>query len=240
MKFPIKYLVRVCSGFFLIFFNIAYASDVVVVTEQSPPYQTLVNDEVAGSATDTVKRFLAQAGVSADFAMYPWARAYKKATTDANTLIYAIAKSPERLQKFHWLIPVSDYDFGLVTTSDGEPFSIQDWAQLKDHRLAVQRDDIAQQWLLSLGLVEDEHFITCSDINCSWQLLFNGNVDLIIETEELIEHMTRLFKRPANSVRFIQVIPELKVRGYLAAGLHTEPQILQKLLDTAPRFKPAQ
>jgi polar amino acid transport system substrate-binding protein len=235
-----QYKCRLISYILLLGFTAANASEVMVVTEQSPPYQTLVNDEVAGSATETVKRFLAEAGVSADFAMYPWARAYKKASTDANTLIYAMAKSPERLPKFHWLIPVSDYDFGLVTTNDGKPVSIQDWTQLKKHRIAVQRDDIAQQWLLSLGLVEDEHFITCSDINCSWQLLFNGNVDLIIETEELIEHMTQLFKRPADSVRFIKVIPELKVRGYLAAGLHTDPHILQKLLDAAPRFKPAQ
>ncbi|NCT48597.1 MAG: amino acid ABC transporter substrate-binding protein [Paraglaciecola sp.] len=231
---------RFISYLLLLGVTAAQASDVMVVTEQSPPYQMMINDEVEGSATQTVKRFLAEAGVSADFAMYPWARAYKKATSDANILIYSIAKSPERLEKFHWLIPVVDYNLGLVALSSAAPLIMTDWAQLKNHRIAVQRDDIAQKWLLSLGLVEGVNFIACSDINCSWQLLYNRNVDFIIETEELIAEMTRMLNQPSNSAPFIRAIPELKVTDYLAASIRTEPHILQKLLDAAPRFTAAQ
>ena len=211
---------------------VSFAEDTVqlqVVTELSPPHQTLVDGEVAGLATDKVKALLQQAGISASFAMYPWARAYNKASSEPNTLIYSIAKSPQREDLFHWLIPVTRYEFGFVSLSERKDIRIDNWQALKNYSLVVQRQDIAHEWLMSIGLTEGEHFITCADIDCSWQLLLNNNVDLIIETPDLIDGMLRYFHQPAGSVKLIKTIPELAITGYLAANQQIDPQLLSQL-----------
>ena len=209
--------------------SFAQEPDLQIVTESSPPYQTLLNGEVAGEATDKVKAIIQRAGLTASYSMFPWARAYKKALTEPNTLIYALAKTEQRDALFTWLSPVTQYEFGLVKLSGREDIQLTSIDQIKTYRLAVQRDDISHQWMVRNGLIEGEHFITCSDINCSWQLLLNKNVDLIIETAELIEDMLRQNGKSSGSAEFIMPIPELAITGYLATNHLIAPDLLKKL-----------
>jgi len=189
----------------------------------------MLNGEVAGLATDKVKNILAKAGLSASFSIYPWARAYKKALHEPNTLIYSIAKSTSRNESFHWLMPVTQYRFGLVKLTERTDILIDDLKDIKHYRFAVQRDDISHEWLQSKGLIEDKHFITCSDIDCSWLLLLNKKVDLIIESPELIVDMLKLYGKAPDSASFIMAIPELAITGYLASNKKITPHILDKL-----------
>tara|TARA_R110000868_G_scaffold2705_5_gene18981 strand:- start:756 stop:1472 length:717 start_codon:yes stop_codon:yes gene_type:complete len=210
-------------------FSYAQAPDLQVVTESSPPYQIMLNGEVAGLATDKVKNILAKAGLSASFSIYPWARAYKKALHEPNTLIYSIAKNTSRNESFHWLMPVTQYRFGLVKLTERTDILIDDLKDIKHYRFAVQRDDISHEWLQSKGLIEDKHFITCSDIDCSWLLLLNKKVDLIIESPELIVDMLKRYGKAPDSASFIMAIPELAITGYLASNKKITPHILDKL-----------
>ena len=220
-----------CLFVIVLFAKLSFAQtpELQVVTESSPPYQIMLDGEVAGPATDKVKDILATAGISAHFNMYPWARAYKKALNEPNTLIYAIAKTDKREKLFYWLTPVTYYKFGLVKLSTRDDIQIDDIQNIKQYRFAVQREDISHEWLLNKGLKEGENFITCSDIDCSWQLLLNNNVDLIIETPELIPSMLKQYGKTANNAVFITAIPELEITGYLAANKNIAPNLLTKL-----------
>jgi polar amino acid transport system substrate-binding protein len=200
-----------------------------VVTELSPPYQTLVKNEVKGSATQTVKNLLSASNLSATFNMYPWARAYNKAISEPNTLIYSIAKSDERNELFHWLLPVASYKFGLVALSERTDLDITDIKDASKFVLAIQRDDIAHQWAIKQGLKEGHHFIICSDIGCSWQLLLNKKVDFIVESPELVESMLEQYQLPNDYAKYVIAIPELELSGYLAANVNIEKSILDKL-----------
>lgn len=200
-----------------------------VVTELSPPYQTLVNNEVSGSATQLVEKLLSASNLSATFSIYPWARAYNKAISEPNTLIYSIAKSDERNELFHWLLPVASYKFGLVALTQRTDLDITDLKQASHFVLAIQRGDIAHQWAIQQGLKEGHQLIICSDIGCSWQLLLNKKVDFIVESPELIESMLAQYKLPSNHAKYVLAIPELALSGYLAANVNIEKSILEKL-----------
>lgn len=221
----------VVCGVFLIFSlrSAAQAPVLKVLTELSPPEQTLVNGEVAGLATTKVKEILQKAQLTASFEIYPWARAYNKAATEANTLIYSIAKTEKREPLFYWLLPVTQYKLGWVSLRERSDIKIDKPEDAKHYRIVVQRDDIAHLWLLRNSFVEGQHFITCSDIGCSWRLLLNKNVDLLIETPDFIEDMLQQFKVPADSARYISSIPDLEIIGYLATNKNIDPQILAKL-----------
>jgi len=82
-------------------------SQLSVVTENWPPYN-YQNDksDVDGVATAVVKRVLNHAELSYRIDVFPWARSYKLAQGQPNTLIYSIFKTAEREPYFHWFCPL--------------------------------------------------------------------------------------------------------------------------------------
>jgi polar amino acid transport system substrate-binding protein len=218
-----------CVSLLLPIISQAQVNRLQVVTELSPPEQIIVNGKVAGTATAKVQNILNKAELSATIEIYPWARAYKKAVTEANTLIYSMAKTEERESLFYWLTPVTEYKFGWVSLQQRSDIKINTAEDAKAYRTVVQRDDISHIWLLKQGFVEDQHFITCSDIGCSWFLLLNKKVDLIIESPDFIEGMLKQLNQPLDSARYISPIAQLEITAYLAANKNIDPLILKKL-----------
>lgn len=209
--------------------SLANQNKLQVVTELSPPYQTLIKNEVSGSATQMVKALLAESDLTSSIHMYPWARAYGKAMSEPNTLIYSIAKSEKRKDLFHWLMPVAYYKFGLVALSERHDLDLSSLSEVSNFVLAVQRNDIAHNWAIDYGLEEGKQLIICSDIGCSWQLLLNKKVDFIVESPELIESMLVDYKLPTDTAKYVVAIPELEITGYLAANINIDSSILEKL-----------
>lgn len=215
---------------------VARASQLQVVTELSPPYQTLLNDEVSGSATKLVRTLLSKSGLSATIDMYPWARAYQKALSEPNTLIYSIAKTDERRELFHWLLPVAHYKFGLVALRERHDLQNIALDKVSNFTLAVQRNDVSHKWALDSGLEEGKQLIICSDIGCSWKLLLNKKVDFIVESPELIAGMLVQYEQNASVAKHVVAIPELEITGYLAANINIEPETLKVLQLTIKKY----
>ncbi|MEP2651317.1 MAG: transporter substrate-binding domain-containing protein [Paraglaciecola sp.] len=225
-------LVTLCLTFFYKT-TAAFAVDLNIVTELSPPHQLWQNNQVSGSSTDKVKAFINKTGLTANYDIYPWARAYNKSIKEPDTLIYSIARTPERVDLFHWLIPVVEYKFGFVALSSNKPMDLSTIEKISGYIIAVQRNDFAHDWMLSQGLEEGKHFMICADIDCSWNLLLNKNIDLIIDSRQFIDDMLVRFNKPEDYVYLVKDLPELSTTGYLAAGKNIAPAKLAKLRAVA-------
>ena len=96
---------RVISLLILFWLNFPVLSqEIKVVTVLMPPYQTqLPNGSIGGSATEIVKSMFEVTGDKPIIQAFPWARTYKLASSEPNTLIYSIARTPEREKKFNWV-----------------------------------------------------------------------------------------------------------------------------------------
>lgn len=198
---------------------------VQVVTELSPPNQTRINDEVAGTSTNIVKMILETATVDASFSIYPWARAYKLASQVNNTLIYSLARTPEREKLFHWIGPVAQFKLGFVKLSERKSIKITNLEQAKKYKVAVQRHDLAFQFLSKHGF----DLLITSDIKKSYHLLLANKVDLIIDDENFIQDMADHLAIDHNKLNFTYPIDELEVRGFLAANINTQNEIVESL-----------
>ncbi|ALU46017.1 substrate-binding periplasmic protein [Pseudoalteromonas rubra] len=212
-----------------------------VVTELSPPNQTWVNDQVAGVSTELVKAILNTAALEGEFYMYPWARALDTAKDKSNTLIYSMAKTPQRETSFHWIGPVALFQLGFVTNQSPRKVQIETLEDAKQYRLAVQRDDVAAQVLHKLGF----EFIETADIQQSYRLLAANKVDLVVDDPRYISAMAQAMNLPDNHFRYLLDIEPLSIKGYLAASLATDPELVarlraayQKLIDT-PLYRKA-
>ncbi|HIM95264.1 MAG TPA: transporter substrate-binding domain-containing protein, partial [Gammaproteobacteria bacterium] len=184
-----------------------------VVTELSPPNQTLINNQVSGESTELVKAIFAKANINPNIELYPWARAYNMALKRPNIFIYSMAKTPEREKHFHWIGEVATYQMGFVKLSSRTDINITSNEQAKDYKIAVQRNDLAAQRLTDRGYT----VVYTSDINKSYQLLMSGKVDLIIDDKNYIAAMAEQLALDERRFSFTHGIDFLTMKGYLAA-----------------------
>lgn len=207
----------------------ALAHSVNVVTELSPPHQTLENDKVAGLSTALVRRTLGLAEIDAEFTIYPWARAFNIAHSEPNTLIYNMARTPAREKQFHWIGTVAEYQFAFVKLARRTDISIQSIAQAKEYSIAVQRDDVASDWLQTEGFTEQQHKVMTSDIAGSWDLLIKGKVDLIVEDPQLFATMQQKLGLEDGIVVVAYPISALNQKTWLAANIDSSDDLVRRL-----------
>lgn len=216
----------ICSFFIISFFPLGTcAVELTIVTELSPPNQTLINNQVVGTSTEIVNAIVDKANIDADITLYPWARAYKMAYSKPNTLIYSIARTQERLPYFHWIGVVARFDMGFVKLTKRHDITVKHLAQAKKYRIAVQRDDLASQELKKMGF----ELIFTADIKNSYALLLAGKVDLIIDDPNYLHDMEEYLSTKKDSVEFVFAIDELAVDGYLAANINTSAHYIARL-----------
>lgn len=228
---------QLVSVFCLFVLSITGASantpSLVVFTEVSPPYQYQADDQVSGIATERVRNIISHAGLTAEFKIYPWARAMLNVERSSRALIYSIAKTPQRENRFHWIAPVARFDLSILSLARRDDIQLDNILDLEGLSAAAQRGDIAQTWLTSKGLTVGQDLLLCADILCSWQQLKLGTVDIIIEDPNLIESTAELAGLQAGDIKVVQPVAELSVVAYLAANRDMDPQIVKRLKNAA-------
>lgn len=220
----------------LMFSSSAIAKPLLVVTEFSPPYQTLTNDKVGGQATDVVRKILDAANLDYKIEMYPWARAYNFASNRNDVLIYSIAKTPERLAHFHWIAPVYEFKPYFVGLKSRSELSLRNMEDAKGYIVAVQRLDFAHKYLESVGFEEGKNLVLTRSIVDSWHLLKNGKVDFVVDdlTYELQANGETL---ETNKYRKFVPIKALHQTTYLAANIDMPENVIRRLQKAAKNVK---
>jgi polar amino acid transport system substrate-binding protein len=200
-----------------------------VVTELSPPHQTIKDGKVDGASTQIVLATLKQAGLESRIEVYPWARAFYIASSTANVLIYNMARTAERENEFHWIGPVANYRLGLVRLADRSDLNPNHVKDLGSAVIAVQRDDFSSRWLEQQGFKVGKELQLSADILESWRLMLKGKVDYVVDDEAALSLMEQQLAQPRGTARFVLAIPELAQQTYLAASKNTDPALVKKL-----------
>jgi polar amino acid transport system substrate-binding protein len=225
----IKSVLAVLLCFSAVFASYADLPAVRVVTELSPPHQTVEDGKVAGVSTQIVEATLKQAGLASRIEMYPWARAFYIATSSPNVLIYNMARTAARENEFHWIGPVANYRLGLVRLTERTDLTPNHIKDLGSAVIAVQRDDFSYHWLKQQGMKVGKELQLSADILESWRLLLKGKVDYVIDDQAALTLMEKQLGQPEGVTRFVLAIPQLEQKTYLAASKDTDPELVQKL-----------
>jgi polar amino acid transport system substrate-binding protein len=106
----------------------------------------------------------------------PWNEAYQKASSDPDTAIFAIAKSPERESLFKWVGPIASYNISLYSKRSNN-ITITNPDELTSYRIGTITDDISVDTLVQAG-VKKEDIFTNPDPRVLVQDLENGTIDL--------------------------------------------------------------
>src|SRR4051812_48162446 len=84
-----------------------------IATELTAPSSILVDGKLTGFATEKLRIVFQRSGIEADFAYFPWKRAYIKAATQSDTCVYSTTRLPEREKLFKWVGPTHENDWTL-------------------------------------------------------------------------------------------------------------------------------
>lgn len=229
----LRYFIYIVSICLLCSTPVIAREELVVFTENSPPYQYAQGSNIEGLATAKVRKIVESAGYNAQIKIFPWARALLNVNRSSRALIYSMAKTPERLDDYHWIAPVATFNLGIITLANRHELAFDNLQSISNLSVAAQRADIAVTWLLNKGFVEGENLFLCSDIVCSWQHLKLGTVDFIIDDPNLIGDTAELVGLDVHGVAVRAKIEELSIQAYLAANPRMPKKIVERLLQAA-------
>ena len=64
-----------------------------IVTSEEAPYQYIENNNIKGISVDILRELLKETGYEkTEIKVYPWARSYRMALSDENTMIFTISR----------------------------------------------------------------------------------------------------------------------------------------------------
>ena len=190
-----------------------------------PPYSFEENGVVKGVAVDRVKKALGSVGLFPDIELYPWARALYTVKHNPNTVLFSVARSPEREMMFRWIGPVIDFNVHVYRRADRTDIHVNHRAALKNYSFAGLQKDIKTSFLKKLGV--DVYDVSLEEK--AIKMLNAGRVDLIASDINAMEY--RLKELGLEKEKFVSILPlnELSKPLYLVANRNTSPELIKKL-----------
>jgi polar amino acid transport system substrate-binding protein len=210
-----------------IFFSFSVnAIKVNVVTEDAYPFQYIKNNKIVGPTTDLVKKLLTEAHVDYEINMYPWARAYNLALSKPNTIIYSIARTKEREDKFLWIGSLMQLKYALYGLENITISPTAAITELNNYKIGVVRLSAIHQYLKSHGVT---NFDLVGAGKQNIQKLLQGRVDLIPANETSFQMVCLHLKFNCNKVTMKYPLPEPSTHLWVAISKNSDPQLVRNI-----------
>jgi len=201
------------------------ANNIRVVTEHLPPYQIVKNGNlVAGSSYLIMKEVLKRAQIQASHEVMPWARAYKIGLDRSNTIIYSLARTPERESLLKWIGQLYRFEYGFFSTKSNENVQIKTAADALKYTAVSVRNSFESNSLQRIGFKVGVNLILVVDYNAAWEMVQKDRADIIYANAAVLEFSNygqSLFKKQGNVIEVLEL--------YVAANLNTDKKTLDNL-----------
>ena len=229
-------------GFFMLTFVAVSGDDafgdndsvpkLTVVTEDFPPYNYLVKKQPSGLAVEVLQAVLAELQLQPEIQFLPWARAYRKALTQPNVLIFSIARIPEREAQFHWIGEVAPYRTALYKLARN-PIRIKSLEEAKQYDVGVSQEDVIYTFLKSEGFTRLD--VIGSDLLNIRKLKYK-RVPLIAYDEAAFNFAMKTDRNPDTFERVLNIEP-LSGSLFMALSLDSDPELIAGFTAALAKIK---
>jgi len=226
--------------FFAVFFYSSHSlaqsdfSDVKVITSFYEPYSFAEEGAAQGIAVNQVRKILAQLHFFPNINVYPWARAYNIALHSPNTLIFSMARTPEREKKFHWIGPIVGFDVHLFKSKGRKDIQVHNLAELRNYQIGALRKDVKGQYL-------KKHKIAVTELTSEEngiKLLLNNRLDLMPADITATRYRLEKMGLSPDVLEPIYYLNEISRPLYLAFSLDTPIETVNAFRDAYQRAFP--
>lgn len=206
---------------------LAQVAEVIIVTEEFPPYNytTPETGEITGFSTKIVRALLKEINLDAKISSYPWARAYNMAENIENVMIYSIKRTAKREPLFKWVGELIRHESYFMTVKSNPIEPVGNLDELKKYSIAVIRNGAIARGLMADGF---PNVIASANRDANWKILKNGRIDLWCTDILSARHtITSMGDNPDN-LKIIHRYEKLSMTSlYIAFSKQTDDTIVE-------------
>ncbi len=222
--------------FWLLWLCQIQVAPVHLVTEDFPPYQHRQADKISGWSVDIVEQILKTAKLEYTIDVMPWARAYKTAISQPNTLIFSLLRTEDRESKFAWIAPLCPMRISFYTGVNRTEVQPTDLHSALKYVVGVENGQANYRFLRDQGFRESRNLVVVSHINQLPQMLELHRIDLMLASDI---YVAQLPDKGAN-LRRVFTVHALEKYLFLAAHPATDPALLLTLRQAWQQVKSQQ
>jgi len=163
-----------------------------VVTEEMPPYN-YINDKgkLSGIALLILNELFKEIDINPKIEIMPWARAYRISTHEPNVLIFSMARTPIRENKFHWLLPVSPTNVWLFSLAKQEHQQIKSLKDIDQQTIGIVRNSSYVNFLLDHPNIDNSIIIKGVIYESLYKMLVHGHIELLVAPIQVINFLNK-------------------------------------------------
>lgn len=190
-------------------------ADLTYLTEDYPPENFVKDGVLQGYSVDLLKAIWRKMAVPEQpIRVLPWARGYSMALNRKRIMLFAMAKTPERENRFRWVGPFYRTNVSLVAPK-GRTVKAKSLAEARRLRIAAIRDDIGVECLKNHHFPDSAVHLVNS-LEQGVRMLEAGRVDLLCSNPGSLP----------PGYRSVWIVGEIK--SYYALSRDVDPKLVAR------------
>jgi polar amino acid transport system substrate-binding protein len=154
------------------------AAPLLAVTTEFPPFQSS-QPQPWGMALETAQALAQANGDTLEVRFLPWARAYQMAETTPGLLIFCLARTPERENRYDWVGRIAPNDVTVWRLASRQEIQARSLEQAKVWQLGATAGDMKLHYLQENGFVAGDNLQVSSDDLTNLRKLYARRIDLL-------------------------------------------------------------
>lgn len=221
-----KYIYLIVTLLFLLMPQTLLSAKLTILTENLPPLNFIKDDVLIGPAVDIVTEIQRRLGNHDQIQVYPWARAYNMASEEENIVLFGMARTDVRNDKFHWIGPIAKKRDILAARKSSELKinNLEDAKKVK--HIGTLRGDTKEIFLQRHGFT---NLVSTHDDKKNVNKLLLGRIDLWATKIPGLKTICRLAGADYNEI--VEVYDLRKSEIYITLSKKTSDTVVQAWAD---------
>jgi len=205
----------------------AEAATMVAYTEDLPPYDFLMDGDIAGVSVELLQAMCAEAKIECPIKIQPWARSFRDVLNNPNTILFSTARTPSRESSFLWIGPISQNLENVLYVRRDSPLRGASVQEVRGLRVGVVIGDSAADQMVRAG-VTGVVFDPAPNVVSNVRKLMAGHIDLLPAQEVVMKWAVRAVGLNMQEVRVL--FPVGKAEDlYFAINPRSDPALVEAL-----------
>jgi polar amino acid transport system substrate-binding protein len=205
-------------------------------TENLPPLNYAGPAGAGGFSVELLRLMAGEAGLSLDIQVQPWIRAVRSAAEVNNTVLFSLARLPERESQYQWVGPISERRIVIYRLARRGDIRFGGLDHLNGLRIGVVRESASAKRLLAQGLAPEADIEWALDDASNLRKLLAGRMDLLVMLDWAAAWHLREHKLPFASLTELAAL-DTSLSYWFGLHPNTDPATRQRLQAALDRLK---
>ncbi|WP_187170418.1 substrate-binding periplasmic protein [Salidesulfovibrio onnuriiensis] len=202
------------------------ADDLTYLTKSYYPYNFIRDEQVVGISPDIIREMWKVMGAEEQpIHIYPWARAYDMVQNVPNTVLFGMARTPERERLFKWVGPITVNRFSLFSRKGKHRTQCFDPAMLRGADIGTVRDDVADQALAALKT--GARIQRVSDVEINLRKILDRRIDYMAHEEGCMRLLLKRHCQAQDTLVPVMLLREIPI--YVAVSLTVPDELVERM-----------